>query len=199
MEGDNLIPENVSGKKINAKSFREFSDLQLAKKQYEKAKSLLQDVNHWNETGSEMLASFRLYNESGIHLDTIAKQGLFIQIDIPGPGSADGDGFDWVRIEQISETNEGDAESLAIKVRPVAAPASAEDRTAHFYSDQSTSTFVVSRTATTLKAAVYDRNVEVNEESDSLIGKIRNVITGFMAKEGFSKIQWQSLTDGLVG
>ncbi|HEV7379525.1 MAG TPA: hypothetical protein VGN64_07010, partial [Dyadobacter sp.] len=111
MEKDNLVPENTSGKKIDAKSARELPDLQLAKRQFSKAKTWLLDVNHWDETGSEMLATFKLCGENGMNVDQTARKGLLIRIDIPGPGSADSDGFDWVRIEEISEKQEGDSES----------------------------------------------------------------------------------------
>jgi hypothetical protein len=193
-----VVPQNHSGKSIDASSSKDFSDIDTAKKHYEIAKSRLLDINHWDELDSGVMATFTIADADGGLLNQQAQQGLLIRINIPGPGSADGDGYDWVHIEEIHEVNNEDSDSIAIRVRPVSAPDQPGDRVAHFYSDQSTSTFVVNRESKTVTAAVYDRNIEVNDQSDSLVGQLRNAITGLTAKGIFSKIQWQALSDGLI-
>ena len=192
------VPENESGKKINAESVVRLPDLQQAAEHFEKAKTRLLDVSSWNAVAPELAGTFELTDSSGVTLNRSAQEGDYFKIDIPGPGTESGDGYDWVIVEEIAPLGEGDEESVAMTVRPAANPTSETDDTSHFYDEQSTSTFSVSRSGTKVSAAVYDRNVKENKDAEKATDKIRNAVIGTVGKLFFSKLEWEMWTDAIV-
>lgn len=193
-----VVPGQSRGESVTAEGKREFPDAESAQRFFRDAEERLLNVNQWHELAGEALAQFTLTDPSGIAVDGPARQGLLLKIDIPGPGSKDGEGFDWVQIEDIGRQELPGIQSVALRVRPIAAPGSDADQPTHFYDEKSTSTFTLTREHETVTAAIYDRNISPNTEADSLIDKVRNAITGLVGEKVFSKIQWQSLVDGLL-
>lgn len=194
----NAVPENLSGDSLDSETVKNCADLAEANAFYARAKERLLNISQWHEVAGEALAHFTLTDASGTPLSGHAQEGNLIKIDIPGPGSAAADGFDWVVIEEIKENISADAESIAVRVRPTADPLSETQETTHFYDKQGTSTFTVSKANLTVTAGVYDRNLEPNQDSTGLFDKIRNAIIGFAGKKGVSIIQWKAFTDGLL-
>jgi hypothetical protein len=202
------VPENREGSRIDATSVKELSSVEEAHAFFGVARARLLDINHWHELTTNLLAKFQLCDVYGNPVEGPASEGLLVRIDIPGPGTEVAGGFDWVRIEEMKEVQSEEIQSIAIRVRPVKAPQksgssaaddpAAADPVAHFYSEDSTSTFTVTREHTRVTAAIYDRNIEANEESVTLLDKVRNAVTGFFGKTVFSKIQWQVLADGFL-
>lgn len=192
------VPENESGKKINAESVVGLPDLQQAAEHFEVAKTRLLDVSSWNAVAAELAGTFELTDSSGATLNRPAQEGDYFKIDIPGPGTESGDGYDWVIVEEIASLREGNEESCAMTVRPAANPTNETDDTAHFYDAQSTSTFTVSRSGTEVSAAVYDRNVKENNDAEKTTDKIRNAVVGTVGKLFFSKLQWEMWTEAIV-
>lgn len=194
----NVIPGQQEGEIINAESSVETENIHSAKKLFESAKLKLLDVNNWQKQAGEALAAFQLADAAGNEVAGPVKEGYFFKIDIPGPGSKAGEGFDWVTVEKMEEYNSGDIESIGIRVRPASNPTTANEETAHFYSSDSTSTFTVTREGNKVTAAVYDRNTKANAESEGIVDKIRDVLVGTVGIATFSKIQWKNLTNGLL-
>ncbi|GGH35042.1 hypothetical protein GCM10007423_26390 [Dyadobacter endophyticus] len=192
------VPGQHHGESVTAEGSRDFDDITTAKAFFFQAEGRLLNVNQWHDEAGEALARFILADSAGNPVDGMAQQGLLIKIDIPGPGSKSGEGYDWVKIEEIKRVNSTEAQSTALRVRPIAAPGSGEDKPTHFYDENSTSTFTITREDTLVTAAIYDRNINPNTESDSLIDKVRNAITGLFGEKVFSKIQWQALVEGLL-
>ena len=192
------IPEKFDGGNINAESVVQLHNLTAAKELFLLAKKRLMDVNNWKEISEQAIAEFRLTDAQGNEVSGPVQEGMFFRIDIPGPGTETGDGFDWVIVEKISEYLLEDIESFGIRVRPAPNPTNTDQEIAHFYSSQTTSTFTVTRENTKVTAAVYDRNTKANTDDQSFLDKIRNILTGVAGILAFSKIQWESLTSGLV-
>lgn len=192
------IPEHHTGVSINADNSVECKDINDARAFYKTVRNRVLDVNHWKDLAGELLASFQLTNSKGEPLNRLAQQGDFFKIDIPGPGSAAGKGFDWVQIEELKEQNEDDIESISIRVRPVKDPANPSGDVAHFFDDASTSTFKTFREGNKITASIHDRNAKPNTDVNSVTDKARNAIVGTGAITGFAKIQWKSLVDGLL-
>jgi hypothetical protein len=194
----NLIPENTKGKEITAIAYANFDKVDAAISYYRIVKERLLFIEHWQNLAGGISARFQLTDAKGTEVHRRAEKGDHIRIDIPGPGSKAGEGYDWVRIEEIKEINSGEVDSIGIIVRPAPNPNTDNSNIAHFYAGQSTSTFVVTREHSKLTASVYDRNIESNEESKELLDKVRNAVVGLGAKQGFSKLQWQALAEGLL-
>jgi hypothetical protein len=193
-----IVPPQLEGSEINTESTTELPDLTAANALFEVARRRLLHVNEWHDISGHALAHFRLTNELGQQITGEVKEGYYFQIDIPGPGTEAGEGFDWVVVEKIDHFTLPDAVGVALRVRPSTNPTAQNEGTAHFYSEESTSTFVVARENLRVIAAVYDRNTKANTDAESLIDNARNLVTGWVGKMIFSKIQWKSLTDGLL-
>jgi hypothetical protein len=193
-----LIPENRSGKEITAHTSAEFQDGDSARAFYKIARERLLYVHNWGKLAAGLSADFQLTDEKGTEADRLAQQGDHFRIDIPGPDSKAGEGYDWAFVEAIKEVHEGDVDSIAIRVRPAPNPQTENKNVAHFFSEESTSTFVVTHERNTVTASIYDRNIEANDETKETLDKVRNAVVGLGAKHGFSKMQWQSLTDAFV-
>ncbi|HEY9176726.1 MAG TPA: hypothetical protein VIN07_03505 [Flavipsychrobacter sp.] len=191
-----IIPPQEEGTEIKAEESRDFDNTDAAKAAYENAKQRLLRVNGWHDLG--LRAEFQLVNVRGEEVDGPASKGLYFRIDIPGPGTIAGDGYDWVCVVQIAEYNSPDIQSIALQVKPAPNPTEPEPETTHFYSDKSTSTFTVTREGNKLTAAVYDRNIEPNTESERIPDKLRNAVIGTAGMTIFSKLEWEDLAYGLV-
>jgi hypothetical protein len=193
-----LVPQQKEGKEITAGKKISCSSEEEAKALYQTAKKRLLFVHDWGKISGMLSADFQLTDDKGDEVDRSAKKGDHFRIDIPGPGSKAGEGYDWARVEEIKEVNNPFVDSIAVLVRPAVNPKTGNPNVAHFFAEKSTSTFVVTREGVTVKASIYDRNIEANEETEEPLDKLRNAAVGLSAKHGFSALQWQALADALV-
>ncbi|HEY0056691.1 MAG TPA: hypothetical protein VGB63_15155 [Pedobacter sp.] len=199
MENDKeIIPENTKGGQTDTSYTQEYETLEDAVAAYQASSQRLLNITEWHSYAGTGTAGFQLTDKNGQEVNRLAEEGDHFQIDIPGPGSKSGDGYDWVQIESItSETNES-TEFTAIKVRPATSPQNSKPDTAHFFNDDASSTFLVKREGKTLSAEVHGRNEQPNTKAESLIDKTRNVIVAAGAMIGLSDVQWKSLVKGLI-
>jgi hypothetical protein len=194
MKKENIVPGQYTGKKIDTEIAVECGTEEEAKTLYQAAKEKLLDVNHWHEVAGKALAKFHITDANGQEVNRTVREGDYFKIDIPGPGSKTGEGYDWVRVESVDETEE----STGVRVRPAPNPTNKDEQVAHFYSEQSTSNFIVTREGKKVTASVYDRNTSTNEEAGNVADAIRNSTVGAGAITFFSKIQWTALVNGLL-
>ena len=197
---DQIIPPNSKGAYTDTVSSKEFSSLDEAKAHYLLVKERLLSVYNWHEYAGAATADFRLIAPDGTSKTTSVEEGDFFQIDIPAPGNETGEGFDWVRVEQIEDASnsEEDWEYTLIRVKPSSPPTVATNDTAHFFNDDASSYFLAKRIGKVVSAEVHGRNEHPNTDSDNVIDKIRNTIVAIGAMIGISKAQWKSLVSGLV-
>lgn len=194
-----LIPDHTEGRAITAEATAVLNNVQAARALYTIARDRLLFVHNWGKLIGKLGADFQLTDNQGNEVDRFAQAGDHFRIDIAGPGSSAGEGYDWARVEAVKEVHEGDnVDSTAIRVRPASNPGTNDENIAHFYSEKATSTFVITREGITVTASVYDRNIEANDETESVIDKVRNALVGLSAKYGFSKAQWQALAEAFI-
>ncbi|WP_270088975.1 hypothetical protein [Sphingobacterium sp. SYP-B4668] len=193
------IPTQHDGRKMDASESISFAHLADAKQCYDVVRSRLLCISHWYQIAELPMATFT-------HLDNVGQATLqtpnigdYIQIDIPGPGLPSTDGFDYVQIERIDESNDPNLQALTITLRPCVNPLSAhDDETKHFFKNIATSTLQIQRINNSINANYFGRNEVINLEVDALSDKIRNFIIGAGAKLGASFPQWKSLLKGLL-
>jgi hypothetical protein len=197
---DDTVPTQKSGTKKDIENTINTGDVNDARKLFYIARNRLLDINHWGQLCGKASAKFTLTDSSGNEVTRTAEQGDFFKIDLPAPGSAEGKGYDWVHIEAIEEMIDpnGPKEQIVVRVRPTSHPKEKGENVAHFFKEDSTSSFVVERDQTTVKAAVYGRNEIPNTTTSNLIDKVRNTVVAITAILGFSNVQWNSLTKGLL-
>jgi len=193
-----LVPFQKEGQQITAEATIEFPNVEQAATFYKKARERLLCVQNWRKIAGALSAELQLTDDKGNIVNRATKEGDHFRIDILGPGSDAGQGYDWARIEAIKEVNTDEIDSIAILVRPASDPNTSNPNVAHFFADKSTSTFVVTRKNEKVEANVYDRNIEANEETRQPLDKFRNAVVGLAAKHGVSKLQWQALVDGFI-
>ncbi len=193
-----IVPEQYTGKEIQAETFVELMDDKTAKTFFEIVKQKLLCVNNWHSVAGSISAKFQLIDETGKEVNRNARKGDYFKIDIPGPGSTEGDGYDWVCVEDLKERDEEDIQSVGFRVRPSPNPFGSKNEIAHFYAAESTSSFIVTRKNSKISALIVDRNIKPNDHAESATDKVRDVAVGIGAMGMFSKAQWQGLADGLI-
>lgn len=193
-----IVPSQYTGKEIETAASIDLKDNDEAKLFYEVVRERLFNVNKWHSKAGFVSGSFQLMDANGKKLEKNVEIGDYIRIDIPGPGSSEGFGYDWVLVEDLREIREENIQSVGFRVRPSQNPANEDNATAHFYSDEATSSFIVSRENNTVSSLIIDRNVKPNTDASTITDKIRHVAVSLGAIGLFSKVQWQNLANGLV-
>lgn len=195
---ENQIPKQENGGKVDTSAKAEFTTLESAAAFYDTAKKRLLNVSNWSEICKLPISTFILTDNSGNTIHREASEGDYIKIDIPGPGTHAGDGFDWVRIEKITEEVDKDRATLTLQARPTANPIANEPSIAHFFTAQASSTFQIKRIGLTVFAEEHGRNEVPNTDTSSITDNVRNTLVGWTAKLGFSYPQWTSLVKGIT-
>ena len=194
-----IVPPPVIGKHTGAQVDKQTGSIDEAKALFQRAKKRLFDINHWHDFAGAGSATFTLTDKYGNDVSHPPEIGDFIKIDLPGPGSTEGEGYDWVEIEAIEEKKEHIAEYAAIRVRPATNPRTLnDDKIAHFHSDTATSTFIVQREGTLVSAAEKGRNETENKENLNFLDKIRNILVSWTASKGAAYPQWKALMEGFL-
>jgi len=191
-----IIPAQYVGTSMDALEERIASSIEEAKTYFKTASAKLLAVNKWGDYAG--MSAFQLIDVHGVKAERDAQEGDFIRIDIPGPGSQAGKGYDWVMIKEVRNISERDNEILALTVRPCAHPLKQDGDTAHFLKDAATSTFVIKRDGFRVTAEEHGRNEVPNTAAGTLFDKSRNFMVGMAAKLGLSYPQWKSLVKGLL-
>lgn len=194
-----LIPSQHAGAESNTEETVTLATEAEARQLYETAKQRLLNVNEWEKLCGAGSADFKLADIDGNEVQREAQKHDHFKIDIPGPGTLTGEGYDWVKIESIEEQplNKGEA-ALVMRVRPATNPMGGGNDVAHFFRDEATSNFVVRLTGKEVTAAVYGRNEMPNTKAEKAVDKARNAMVALSAVAGVSKLQWKSLVKGIV-
>lgn len=192
------VPAQETGSEMNAVEKLELATEMEAVHFFRTVKERLLDVNRWTEIAGGSMSDFFLTDEAGNLVYRKATGGDHIRIDIPGPGTQTGGGYDWVTIEEIKLEVLDDAEVLSMTARPSANPLAANQDTAHFLTKEATSTFQVKRVGRTIFAEEHGRNEVPNTDTENTLDNIRNTFVGWGAKAGFSYPQWKALVKGLL-
>ena len=192
-----IIPRHERGKKNDLHTSRTLPTEGAAIACYEKARRRMLSPALWGKLCGKLSAEFQLTDQRGNELHRLASQNDFIRIDVPGPGTSAGKGFDWVKVEAIeNKPSVRGAELSAIRVRPAKGPGSKE--ITHFFKATATSTFVVRREGNVVEACYHGRNEEPNTETRSLADEVRNAIVATGAIAGVSELQWQALIEAFI-
>jgi hypothetical protein len=200
MAQENIIPKQTIGTKTGATSSVRASSVEAAKTLFYEAKQRLYDINNWQNLCEGKGAAFQLVDKHGNALpQTTPEVGNLIKIKLPAPSNEKGDGYDWVRIEEFENTTDliNDEEIVGFRVRPVSNPADHSEESAHFYTSDATSSFLVVRRASTVYAMERGRNEQPNPVG-GFWNRIRNIIVALGAMMGLAVPQWKMLVNGIL-
>ncbi|MDV3508369.1 hypothetical protein CMU89_00775 [Elizabethkingia anophelis] len=193
------IPKQKKGGSHNTESKKYYGNKEAASEQFELLKGRFYKIHLWKDYCGGNFADFHLYDSLGNYTETLPQIEYYIRIDIPGPGTVEAKGYDWVRIVEMNHQYSPDKENEDILMicRPCRSPLDTKKYTSHFYSSKATSSFLISRKGTCIKAGIYGRN-EMPNLNAVFIDKLRNIFVALGAMIGIAKIQWKTLTDGLL-
>ena len=164
---------------------------------YARVKVRLYAVNGWRELNDNIRAEFQVCDPAGGEVARPPGKGDYIRIDLPGPGSPAGGGYDWVRVTEIDEDN-GAEPWASLTVTPSSDPRGSGEEIAHFYAAGATNTFVVRRVGNCILAEVHGRNERPNVNEGGRLDRLRNEAVALAGKVGLGKVQWKDWTDGVV-
>ncbi len=198
IDHNNIVPQQEEGAQSNTESSIELQNKEEAISFYNIVKERLLSVNNWQSYAGAATASFQLIDKEGNEVQRTVQEGDHFKIDIPGPGTATGEGYDWVQVESIKEIKNDDDECVVVTVRPATNPTNDRNDVAHFFSEDATSSFIVKREGNIITAGVHGRNEKPNTNAETVADKARNLMVGLGAAAAFSKLQWKSLVNGLV-
>ena len=198
MEKSN-IPSQVRGKKLDISEEKAYRTRDEAFAAFKRARERLYAINQWQEFAGTASATFELVNALGHHLSRSPQVGDYVKVDIPGPGSFVGKGYDWVRITQLEDRLEDCY--VEISLQPSMPPEILRDRdeVAHFFKPSASTNIEIELRDLTVYANYYGRNQETNTESELFIENARNAFIGLGAKIGLSYPQWKRLIEGILG
>lgn len=192
-----LIPKQEIGSRMDVVSANSFTTTEEAIVFYAIAKKRLAAVSNWAKICGTDATTFQLLNALGTAPAELG-EGNLIKIDIPGPGTGVGGGYDWVRIEKIENGDLLNEQYFGFRVRPCVNPEKPLAGIAHFFKESASSTFLVRLAQNTVYAEMHGRNEVPNTIETDFIDGVRNMVVGYTAKIGFSYPQWKLLVDGLV-
>lgn len=195
------VPKQKKGVKSDTTHSVKFKTINESIAFFKVVKKRLLNVSEWHSLCGLGSATFALTDSSGSKVKRFARQGDLLRIDIIGPSTKNGEQFDWVKIELIENIihSKADHEELSMRVSPVANPKNKTGKTAHFFKEDASSTFIVLREKNIVKAEIHGRNEVPNVDQDLKIDSIRNAFVALASMLGFSKFQWRKLVKGLVG
>jgi hypothetical protein len=194
-----IIPENKVGKALDIEKTVRAKTIEEAHVTYQRACVRLLNPALWVEIAGPGSSSFKLVPQSYSDTRRLARVNDYFQIDIPGPGSSTGDGYDWVKVDRVEENpDKSSDESFGMRLKTGHNPEKEEEGIAHFFGDSATSTFIIKRNGNRVTASYHGRNEKPNIKNAKLIDKIRNLLVAWGAMSGFSKVQWTALLKGLL-
>jgi hypothetical protein len=195
-----IIPDQKKGSETGAEHIVETASGSKARSVFENAKRRLQSISEWPEYCAVSAMKTALTDREGNEVKREPQLGDYIRIDLAGPGPRSGEGYDWVRVEEIIESGNADEEEqlYGIQVRPASAPVNSDKDTSHFYTSEATSTFIVERKGLLVKASETGKNEVPNVETDKMADKVRNTLVAAGGMAGLSGLQWKMLMKGLL-
>jgi hypothetical protein len=197
---ETVIPPQEQGGQLDTDYSVTCSSNEEAMERFRISAGRLLNVNEWDVLCGPVSARFEVTSPAGTPVNQRAHEGNFFRISIPAPGPVEGDGYDWVRIEEIEHRVDPalDEARMSMRVRPASNPSRDGSDVAHFFGPDATSTFRVMRKGMQVTASVHGRNETANDETSTLVDKVRNTVVALGARLGVSSIQWNSLVKGII-
>jgi hypothetical protein len=190
-----LIPPQNEGKQNDLTHTVSYTDSKEARLCFQRACERMRNPGKWRDMCGILSADFRLIGNNGLQAHTQVKKGDYLQVDIPGPGTKAGEGYDWVKVEHLEHipAPAADNELCGMQLRPCANPKKQTKDTAHFFMGNATSTFIIRRHGNEVTASYHGRNELPNVSTGNKVDNFRNAMITSGAMAGLSELQWHTL------
>jgi len=199
MKQDKFLPEQEKGISKDFERNVVMDDVEQAKEVFRIVSERLRSINEWDKYTGMLSARFTLTDQAGAEVHRMAMPGDYVKINVPGP-SLSIDKFDWVHVHGIKDLRDEvrDEEVFDLELRPAPAPDSDGKDVAHFFDDNSSSSFVLMRQHRKITLSYHGRNERPNLGISHMRDKLRNLLMGIGAIMGISDMQWHALIKGLL-
>lgn len=192
------IPKQAEGGSHDTASEIEFDSFEVAAKKYDVLKKRFFHVNRWKFYCGGKFAEFNLFNKEGLLIDRNPEKGDYIRINLTGGKKKKTEQYDWVRIIYLNSVEKNQSAYVIINCQPCKSPQKEYSKfLPHFYSEKSTSSFIIQLINKRLVTSIHGRN-ELPNLNASIVDRIKNFVLSIGGLLGVSKIQWKSLSDGLL-
>ncbi len=196
---EKLIPKHVEGKKLDLVKKIQYKSTEESEKRFIEFKNKLRNVNNWYLICKKNGAEFLLHSNTCETKDVQFIENSYLRINIPGPGSNVGDGYDWVIIDSIIEYESEGLQFFGFMVRASENPCKSNTDVAHFFNSNATSSFILYRNNLEIILSYHGRNELPNINSNNnFLDKIRNSMISIGSMLGLSKNQWKLLLNGIA-
>lgn len=193
---ERAIPKHTRGTRKRFSAVRKFVSVEDARLCYDQAILRLLDINHWDRLSGAAEGMFQVTSARLKQQRRKAKLDDYVRIGLPGPDNADGKGYDWVAVKTLKFASGKRKEQCILTLMPCPMPG--DTITAHFFSEESSSTFLLTRDNRLVTAEYYGHNEVPNTEASGLKETVRNVAVATGAILGLSDTLWRPLTHGLL-
>lgn len=195
---DTLLPLKNSGSSNDSFAHRELDAEEAAENYFNEIKKRLLTVSKWSQFAGGESFVFELTDGEGRLKNDPPLLSDRIKIQLPGPKDDAGNGYDWVEVVRMEEGRHQDTNFFLIELSPCDCPYNLDEKTAHFYSENSTNTFVVAKQGRLVQVSIHGRNEAPNLDHQTFIDKIRNFVVANTGIVAGSRIQWDIFTDNLM-
>tara|TARA_R110002049_G_scaffold151160_1_gene314709 strand:+ start:25795 stop:26406 length:612 start_codon:yes stop_codon:yes gene_type:complete len=193
------IPKQVKGEFKDIVNMVCEANESAANKNFEVVRKRLLLVDKWHTFSEDIKAEFYLVDKNDNSVSDQFEIGNYIKIDIPGPGNPSGDGFDWTEIVNIQNgADEEICPFFSFTIKPCAPPNNSETSTAHFYTDDTSNTFILRCVANCIYLEVHSRNELENTKDVPVLDKLRNKAIALGGIVGLGNLNWAAFTKGLL-
>ncbi len=187
MKTDNLLVRAKQNKNESSISCadKKFADETRARQVFSSLKTKLLDIDEWNS--HSLLSSYNIFDEQGKSLENEKLAvGVFVRISLKGTIK-----YDWIKVINNDETTD----EFIITVQPTYDPTEKEvDKTvvSHFFTDESTNNFCLSRKGETVALYVIGLNEKQNtHETKNTLEIVRNVAVNLGSYLGIQNGEWE--------
>jgi hypothetical protein len=172
-----------------------YPDKPRAAQAFEKSKQKLFHVEAWSDI-SALSSTFTLYDATGNRKkDQAVQAGDYICIQLPGPFPQN-----WVQVTDLLTQEHEAYFTVSPSQSPLTQKEDNPDEVKHFFTEQASSTFKVRLENNTLTAYEIGKDEVVNNQGEQAGDRpVVNTLVAAGGWAGFQKIQWQLVTDYLVG
>lgn len=193
-----LIPSQMKGVCCNTIGKLPLQHPDQAKVKFEQLKNKLLSINIWNDYTDQTKANFKLYDFKGIPVSRFPVKGDLIKIKLSSYLSMLQRTDDWVEVLDVNQIIANDYSCILLKLRPCSCPERQRPNTDHFFDCMATNTLILYVNSKKAYLSVHGRNEMPNLNPSNKLKILRNIVLANMGFIGFSKMQWQSLIDGLL-
>jgi len=190
-----LIPINKKGSQNDVSAFLNCDTEMEAFDHFKKLSYNLLKINDWSVNARKNPAEFFIYNKDK---SQSARENDLVKIKIPAPTNKQGNGFDWVIVRKIQLIEDTHYNAIMLQMKPHSCPENLNGRTAHFYKDDATTTFILSKNENIIQLSIHGRNEIPNTKNVGFIDACRNFFVANGGIFGGSKLQWKDFADDFI-